>query len=120
MTSVHTPASASEHQAWNALTDDDRDRAFATMPDMLDGFMKLWGWLHFAKAIEDICREKNPPKGTSGSDALEALRGVLEHVVPAAEFEYLKKGIGTSTAKGKAILAAQAAIAAKAEGGETS
>lgn len=44
---------------WIALTDEDRDRAFQTLPDMLDGFMKKWGWLHFAKAIEDICREKN-------------------------------------------------------------
>jgi hypothetical protein len=74
---------ASEHQdlvAWNALTDDDRDRAFATMPDMLDGFMKLWGWLHFAKAIEDICREKNPPKGTSGSDALDGWTRISERL----------------------------------------
>jgi hypothetical protein len=33
---------------------------------MLEGFMKTWGWLHYAKAIEAICREKNalpqPPK----------------------------------------------------------
>lgn len=44
---------------WNALTDEDRQRAFASLPDMLDGFLKKWGWLHFAKAIEDICRQKN-------------------------------------------------------------
>ena len=26
---------------------------------MLEGFMKKWGWLHFAKEIERRCREKN-------------------------------------------------------------
>lgn len=48
-----------EPVTWNALTDDDRKRALESMPDWLDGFMKKWGWLHFAKAIEDICKEKN-------------------------------------------------------------
>jgi hypothetical protein len=44
---------------WNKLTDEDRERAMKSMPDMLEGFRKTWGWLHFAKAIEDICMEKN-------------------------------------------------------------
>lgn len=44
---------------WIALTDDDRKRAFESLPNMLDGFLKKWGWLHFAKAIEEICKEKN-------------------------------------------------------------
>ena len=48
-----------EREEWVALTDADRERALNSMPDMLEGFMKTWGWLHFAKAIEDICREKN-------------------------------------------------------------
>lgn len=25
---------------------------------MLEGFFKTWGWLHFAKATEEICKEK--------------------------------------------------------------
>jgi len=29
------------------------------MPDMLDGFLKTWGWLHFSKAIEAKLKEKN-------------------------------------------------------------
>lgn len=45
--------------AWVALTDEDRTRAFQSLPDMLEGFMKTWGWRHFAKAVEAICREKN-------------------------------------------------------------
>lgn len=45
--------------AWQELTDEDRKRAFNTLPDMLDGFLKTWGWLHFAKAIEAECRKKN-------------------------------------------------------------
>jgi len=47
---------------WNSLDDSDRERAFNSMPDMLEGFMKKWGWLHFAKAIEAICQEKNPAR----------------------------------------------------------
>jgi hypothetical protein len=44
---------------WVSLTDEDRNRAMCSMPDMLDGFLKTWGWLHFAKAIEAECRAKN-------------------------------------------------------------
>lgn len=48
-----------DDDGWVSLTDADRERAFNSLPDMLDGFLKKWGWLHFAQAIEDICREKN-------------------------------------------------------------
>jgi len=48
-------------QAWVPLADEDRTHAFQSLPDMLDGFMRTWGWLHFAKAVEAICREKNAP-----------------------------------------------------------
>jgi hypothetical protein len=44
---------------WVGLTDEDRQAAFESMPDMLDGFLKTWGWLHFAKALEKIMMEKN-------------------------------------------------------------
>lgn len=44
---------------WIALTDEDREAAFRSMPDMLEGFLKTWGWLHFAKEIERRCMEKN-------------------------------------------------------------
>ena len=44
---------------WEYLNDEDREKAFNSLPDMLDGFMKTWGWLHFSKAIEKICKEKN-------------------------------------------------------------
>lgn len=40
------------------LTDEDRQRAFESLPDMPDGFLKKWGWLHFAKAIESACAAK--------------------------------------------------------------
>ena len=50
---------AQKEGGWIDLTDEDRERAFRSMPDMLEGFMKTWGWLHFAKAIEAACREKN-------------------------------------------------------------
>lgn len=44
---------------WHALTDEDRQAAFESLPDMLEGFLKKWGWLCFAKEIERRCREKN-------------------------------------------------------------
>lgn len=45
--------------AWVGLTDEDRKKAFESMPDMLEGFLKKWGWVHFSKAIENILKEKN-------------------------------------------------------------
>jgi hypothetical protein len=44
---------------WVGLTDEDRQAAFESMPDMLDGFLKTWGWLHFSKAIEATLKQKN-------------------------------------------------------------
>jgi hypothetical protein len=44
---------------WVDLTDEDRQAAFNSLPDMLDGFLKTWGWLHFAKAIEAQVRARN-------------------------------------------------------------
>ncbi len=44
---------------WIELTDEDRQAVFESLPNALEGFLKLWGWLHFAKAIEAKLREKN-------------------------------------------------------------
>jgi hypothetical protein len=46
-------------RTWVGLTDEDRQAAFESMPDMLDGFLKTWGWLHFSKALEAKLKEKN-------------------------------------------------------------
>jgi len=46
-------------RTWVGLTDEDRQAAFESMPDMLDGFLKTWGWLHFSKAIEAKLKERN-------------------------------------------------------------
>jgi hypothetical protein len=46
-------------RTWQGLTDEDRQAAFESMPDMLDGFLKTWGWLHFSKAIEAKLKQKN-------------------------------------------------------------
>jgi hypothetical protein len=45
--------------SWIYLTDEDRNRAFESLPDGLEGFLKKWGWLHFAKSIESACKDKN-------------------------------------------------------------
>ena len=46
-------------RTWVGLTDEDRQAAFESMPDMLEGFLKTWGWLHFSKALEAKLKEKN-------------------------------------------------------------
>ena len=46
-------------QPWISLSDDDRIAVMNGLPDALDGFLKTWGWLHFAKAIEAKCRALN-------------------------------------------------------------
>lgn len=71
-------AQSAEPVAWVSLTDEDRERAMKSMPDMLEGFRKTWGWLHFAKAIEAICREKNHPAQPAQQPLTEwDARGVL-------------------------------------------
>jgi hypothetical protein len=70
----------SEAVAWNALTDEDRKAAFESLPDMLEGFLKKWGWLNFAKEIERRCMEKNaaPQAECAPREALtDAARDVL-------------------------------------------
>jgi hypothetical protein len=55
---LHTTPPAAQ-KPWVGLTDEDRKAAFESLPDMLDGFLKTWGWLHFSKAIEAKLKEKN-------------------------------------------------------------
>ena len=53
---------------WVGLTDEERQAVFESLPNALDGFLKLWGWLHFSKAVEAKLREKN-----SGAQARKPL-----------------------------------------------
>ena len=55
---LYTTPPAAQHP-WVGLTDEDRQAAFESMPDMLEGFLRKWGWLHFSKAIEAKLKEKN-------------------------------------------------------------
>lgn len=52
-----------EAREWIALTDDDRIDVMKSLPDAIDGFLKGWGWLHFAKAIEARCAALNKRDG---------------------------------------------------------
>jgi plasmid stabilization system protein ParE len=56
---VDVPLYPTQKRTWVGLTDEDRQAAFESMPDMLDGFLKKWGWLHFSKALEAKLKEKN-------------------------------------------------------------
>lgn len=51
--------------AWNKLTDEERQAVVESLPNGVAGYLKEWGWLHFASAIEAKCREKNerPERG---------------------------------------------------------
>lgn len=51
--------------SWNELTNKDREEVLASMPGAIDGFLKGWGWLQFAQAIEERCRAKNEAPETS-------------------------------------------------------
>ena len=77
--------------SWIALTDEDRQRAFESLPDMLDGFLKKWGWLHFAKAIEDICRQKNLPPHTEGPLANTPKNRLIRSAIAQIEEQDLSK-----------------------------
>jgi len=48
-----------DRREWVDLTDEDRRDAFESLPNALEGFLKKWGWLQFAKEIERRCKEKN-------------------------------------------------------------
>jgi hypothetical protein len=50
---------APQNPDWVNFKDENRKAAFKSMPDMLEGFIKTWGWLHYSKAIEKILKEKN-------------------------------------------------------------
>lgn len=52
------PAPAPQRE-WQSLTDDDIIKAFNSLDRGLNGFLKTWGWLTFAKAIEAAIRAKN-------------------------------------------------------------
>lgn len=61
-TTLQVELVAAQPSPWVGLTDADREAVFKSLPDALEGFLKKWGWLHFAKAIEEACRAKNEVK----------------------------------------------------------
>lgn len=67
-----------------------------------------------AQKVLDALRAKREQRRhfeSCSDELLSALEGVLRHAVEPVEFEYLKKGIGTQTPRGKALIAAKNAIA---------
>lgn len=59
---AYSPAvevTAPPSREWQGLTDDDIIKAFNSLDRGLNGFLKTWGWLTFAKAIEAALRAKN-------------------------------------------------------------
>ena len=60
--------------SWTNLTNDEIDATVTAMPGGYEGYLKSWGWLTFAKAIEERLRLKNAPEATLRPD----IRAVLE------------------------------------------
>ena len=44
---------------WNSPTLEEVESIVTNMPGGLDGFLKGWGWLQFAREVEKLCKEKN-------------------------------------------------------------
>ena len=44
---------------WNSPTIAEVESIVTNMPGGLDGFLKGWGWLQFAREVEKLCQEKN-------------------------------------------------------------
>ena len=44
---------------WNSPTLAEVESIVTNMPGGLDGFLKGWGWLQFAREVEKLCQDKN-------------------------------------------------------------
>ena len=44
---------------WNSPTIAEVESIVTNMPEGLEGFLKGWGWLQFAREVEKLCQEKN-------------------------------------------------------------
>ena len=49
----------SNQTEWNSPTLAEVESIITNMPGGLDGFLKGWGWLQFAREVEKLCQEKN-------------------------------------------------------------
>ena len=49
----------SNQTEWNSPTLAEVEDIVTNMPGGLDGFLKGWGWLQFAREVEKLCKEKN-------------------------------------------------------------
>jgi hypothetical protein len=56
---VYSQAYRNAKRDWVGLTDEDRQAALESMPDMFEGFLRKWGCLHFSEIIEVKLKEKN-------------------------------------------------------------
>jgi hypothetical protein len=62
--------------SWANLTDDEINATLNAMPGGLEGYLKVWGWLTFAEAVQERLRVKNAPEAPLRPD----MRATLEHV----------------------------------------
>jgi hypothetical protein len=100
---------------WQELTDEDRQAVFDSLPNALDGFLKLWGWLHFAKAIEAQVKKKN----AAHDDLLEALKEARETLAMLTDPERIQQSrVQIAWAQAVAAEAKARAAIAKATGKE--
>lgn len=44
---------------WSAMTMEEVENIISKLPGGIEGFLKGWGWMHFAREVEKLCQEKN-------------------------------------------------------------
>lgn len=73
---------------WIRLTDEECSAIMNGMPGGVGGYLKEWGWLTFARVIEERLRLKNAPDAPlclGMRETLEEARAVLHNHACAAD-----------------------------------
>lgn len=63
---------------WSPLNESEILAVMNGMPGGSDGYLKGWGWLTFAQAIEERLRVKNAPEAQLRPDVLQVLKEARE------------------------------------------
>lgn len=73
-----TMAISDDTRRWSPLNESEILAVMNGMPGGSDGYLKGWGWLTFAQAIEERLRVKNAPEAPLRPDVLQVLKEARE------------------------------------------
>lgn len=65
--------SFSKSHRWASLSEAEYSEVMNDMPGGLDGYLRGWGWLTFARAVEERLRLKNAPEAPLRADVGAAI-----------------------------------------------